>query len=68
MFLYVCFKCICMFIDRKFELLDQLCIFHNLNQFMLLKLITKWKVTTICVIPNNNQIKELFCYSKQKKL
>jgi hypothetical protein len=55
-FCYVCFKYICMFIDRKFELLDQFYIFHNLNQFMLLDLIAKLKVVTNYMIFYNNQI------------
>jgi len=43
-----------MFIDRNFELLDEFCIFHNLNQFMLLEQIVKYKVATSCVISYNN--------------
>ncbi len=46
MFCYVSFKYICIFINRKYELLDQFYIFHNLNQFMLLDLIVKLKVVT----------------------
>jgi hypothetical protein len=67
MFCYVSFKYICMFIDRKYELLDQFYIFHNLNQFMLVDLIARLKVVTSFVIFYNNQINECFCYSKQRK-
>jgi len=67
-FCYVCFKYICMFINRKSELLDQFYILHNLNQFMLLDLIVKLKVVTSYVIFYNNQINEFFCYSKQRKI
>jgi len=66
MFCYVCFKYIYMFIDRKYELLDQFYIFHNLNQFMLLDLIANLRVVISFVIFYNNQINECFCYSNKE--
>jgi hypothetical protein len=43
---------------RNLNIVDQLCIFHNLGQFMLLELITNYKVASSYVISYNNQIKK----------
>lgn len=57
LFCYGCLRCNYKHLMMKnLNIVDQLCIFKNLNQFMLLELTTKIKVTPSCVISYNNQI------------
>ncbi len=65
-FCYVCLKCICICsMTRNLNIIDQFCIFHNLNyQFMLLEQIIKQKVVASYVISYNNQNKEKIVITK----
>jgi len=57
LFCYGCLRCNYKHLMmRNLNIVDHLCILKNLNQFMLLKLTTKKKVTPSCVISYNNQI------------